>query len=622
MTPSLPDSRTTVPVVTIPELVSPAGMKKSAEAFSKYDAEEDISEKMPQLGQLMAANFRNGCCSEKMVKKRLPILQWLPSYERQFFVEDLVAGLTVGLTVIPQGIAYAVVAGLEPQYGLYSAFMGCFVYALFGSCKDVTIGPTAIMSLMVQVHVANLGPAFAILSAFLVGCVVLGLGLLNLGFLVQFISMPVTAGFTSAAAITIASGQMKSLLGLPGQSNEFLDSWENVFHNIHLTRLWDTVLGVATIVILLAMMQLKNLTGRWKAAGKYLSLSRNALVVIGGTVLAYLLSMGGETPFLLTGNVTSGLPSFQPPPFSTVVNNQTYSFSEMVSELGSSVIALPLIAILESIAIAKAFSKGKTIDATQEMIALGICNILGSFVSSMPVTGSFTRSAVNNNSGVRTPAGGITTGLMVLLALGLLASTFYYIPKAVLAAVIIAAMFFMVEFHAAAEIWRTKKIDIIPFLATLISCLLLGLEYGMLVGIGVNMCFVLYLTSRPKIHHRIQRVHNSDLLIVTPDQSLVYSSAEYLKYHVIKLSAKSGHHVQLVVLDGSTVSYIDSTVAKILASIVEDLRLQDRSVVFWNWQRSVQNTACRLDQELFVPLFHRGETLDELVKQLDNRIEA
>ncbi|KAL1392779.1 hypothetical protein pipiens_012240 [Culex pipiens pipiens] len=561
------------------------------------DAEEDISEKMPQLGQLMAANFRNGCCSEKMVKKRLPILQWLPSYERQFFVEDLVAGLTVGLTVIPQGIAYAVVAGLEPQYGLYSAFMGCFVYALFGSCKDVTIGPTAIMSLMVQVHVANLGPAFAILSAFLVGCVVLGLGLLNLGFLVQFISMPVTAGFTSAAAITIASGQVKSLLGLPGQSNEFLESWENVFHNIHLTRLWDTVLGVATIVILLAMMQLKNLTGRWKAAGKYLSLSRNALVVIGGTVLAYLLSMGGEPPFLLTGNVTSGLPSFQPPPFSTVVNNQTYSFSEMVSELGSSVIALPLIAILESIAIAKAFSKGKTIDATQEMIALGICNILGSFVSSMPVTGSFTR--------VRTSR-----------------QHFYYIPKAVLAAVIIAAMFFMVEFHAAAEIWRTKKIDIIPFLATLISCLLLGLEYGMLVGIGVNMCFVLYLTSRPKIHHRIQRVHNSDLLIVTPDQSLVYSSAEYLKYHVIKLSAKSGHHVQLVVLDGSTVSYIDSTVAKILASIVEDLRLQDRSVVFWNWQRSVQNTACRLDQELFVPLFHRGETLDELVKQLDNRIEA
>lgn len=276
---------------------------------------------MPQLGQLMAANFRNGCCSEKMVKKRLPILQWLPSYERQFFVEDLVAGLTVGLTVIPQGIAYAVVAGLEPQYGLYSAFMGCFVYALFGSCKDVTIGPTAIMSLMVQVHVANLGPAFAILSAFLVGCVVLGLGLLNLGFLVQFISMPVTAGFTSAAAITIASGQVKSLLGLPGQSNEFLDSWENVFHNIHLTRLWDTVLGVATIVILLAMMQLKNLTGRWKAAGKYLSLSRNALVVIGGTVLAYLLSMGGETPFLLTGELIATSPN-------KLINSNIYFFRQ------------------------------------------------------------------------------------------------------------------------------------------------------------------------------------------------------------------------------------------------------------------------------------------------------
>ncbi|XP_053684275.1 sodium-independent sulfate anion transporter-like isoform X2 [Sabethes cyaneus] len=586
------------------------------------DVEDDYAERFPPVVPLLLGSIRNGCCSKKLLKKRLPILRWLPDYSRQYFVEDIVAGLTVGLTVIPQGIAYAVVANLEPQYGLYSAFMGCFVYFLFGTCKDITIGPTAIMSLMVQVHVSNLGPAFAILSAFLAGCIVLVLGLLNLGFLVQFISMPVTAGFTSAAAITIASGQVKSLLGLPGKSNEFLESWINVVENIHLTRLWDSILGIGTIVILMLMMRLKNLEGRWKIAGKYLSLSRNAIVVIGGSLLAYGLSTEGVVPFLLTGNVTSGLPPFQLPPFSTVVNNQTYTFTDMVSELGTSVLALSLIAILECVAIAKAFSKGKTIDATQEMIAVGLCNVAGSFFSSMPVTGSFTRSAVNNSSGVRTPAGGVTTGIVVLLALGLLANTFYYIPKATLAAVIIAAMFFMVEFHAAAEIWRTKKIDIIPFFATLIACLLIGLEYGMVIGIGINLCFVLYLTSRPKIVHRIERVNNCDLLVVSPDQSLIYSSAEYLKYRVLKLAQQNP--VDLVVIEGSAVSFIDSTVAKILAGIIEDLRVQEKAVYFWNWQRLAQHTAFRLDAKLFVPLFIRGDSLVEIVKcwSLSNGVEA
>nr|XP_019556156.2 LOW QUALITY PROTEIN: sodium-independent sulfate anion transporter-like [Aedes albopictus] len=590
-------------------------------AVTVGDAEDDYSEELPQLGELF--KFRNGCCSTKLIKKRLPILTWLPNYNRQYLVEDIVAGLTVGLTVIPQGIAYAVVAGLEPQYGLYSAFMGCFVYFVFGSCKDITIGPTAIMSLMVQIHVANLGPPFAMLSAFLAGCIILILGLLNLGFLVQFISMPVTAGFTSAAAITIASGQVKSLLGLPGKSNEFLDSWENVIHNIHQTKLWDSLLGIGTIVVLLLMMQAEE-SGmvHGKHSESTFRLSRNAIVVIGGTVLAYCLSTDGVAPFQLTGNVTSGLPPVQLPPFSAVVHNQTYSFTDMVSELGTSVIALPLIAILESIAIAKAFSKGKSIDATQEMIALGLCNIVGSFFSSMPVTGSFTRSAVNNSSGVRTPAGGITTGIIVLLALGLLAGTFFYIPKTVLAAVIIAAMFFMVEFHAAAEIWRTKKIDIIPFFVTLITCLLLGLEYGMVIGIGVNMCFVLYQTSRPTIRHYIERVGNVDMLVVVPDQSLVYSSAEYLKARVVKLSQQNP--VELVVIDGYAVNYIDSTVAKILAGIIEDLKIQERPVVFWNWQRAVQHTAFRLDAELFVPRFKSGSSLDEIAKcwSLDNRIEA
>uniref|UniRef100_A0A182PZV9 SLC26A/SulP transporter domain-containing protein n=1 Tax=Anopheles farauti TaxID=69004 RepID=A0A182PZV9_9DIPT len=422
------------------------------------------------------------------------------------------------------------------------------------------------MSLMVQAHVGSLGVEFAILSAFLTGCAILLLGVLNLGFLVQFISYPVTAGFTSAAAITIASGQIKSLLGIPGQSNEFLDSWINVFEHIQDIRLWDSILGVSTIIVLLVLMQLKDVKGSkcWKIFGKYVALSRNAIAVIFGSLLAYILcEVGHSKPFLLTGNVSAGLPPIRLPPFSTTNGDQTYSFSEMISELGTSLITLPLIAILESIAIAKAFSKGKAIDATQEMIALGLSNIAGSFVSSMPVTGSFTRSAVNNNSGVRTQFGGVTTGVVVLLALGLLADSFYYIPKATLAGVIIAAMLFMVEFHAAAEIWRTKRIDIIPMIVTLVACLFLGLEYGMVVGIAINVCFILHQTSRPAVAQLLVPVQGKNVLILQPNQGLVYSSAEYLKHIVLKTATKQA--CPIVLIDGTHISSVDTTVAKVLS---------------------------------------------------------
>ncbi|XP_053680352.1 sodium-independent sulfate anion transporter-like [Anopheles nili] len=576
------------------------------------DGEDDCSEKFPPVGPLLATKL-GGFCSRKLLIKRLPILQWLPEYEARFLVEDVVAGLSVGLTVIPQGIAFAVMANLEPQYGLYSAFMGCFVYCLFGSCKDLTIGPTAIMALMVQVYVGSLGADFAVLLTFITGCIILAFGLLNLGFLVQFISMPVTAGFTSAAAITIASGQVKSLLGLPGRSNEFVESWINVSKHIGEAKLWDTVLGIATIAILLL---LRSLRSKWSLVGKYLALSRNAVVVIGGAALAYYFSTVGSHPFSLTGTVTPGLPPVKLPPFSTTLHNQTLEFSEMTSKLGSSIIALPLIAILETIAIVKAFSKGKSIDATQELVALGMCNIFGSFVSSMPITGSFTRSAVNNNSGVRTPLSGLATGVLVLLSLGLLTDTFYFIPKAVLAGVMIAAMFFMVEFHAAVEIWRTKKVDIIPFVVTLGSCLVLGLEYGMLIGIGLNICFVLYMTSRPSIDQAMLRTSSGiEAMVVKPDQSLIYSSIEYLKREIVKMADKT--QVATVIIDGSSVSYIDSTAAKILESVVEELVLRGRAVVLWNWKRSVKCTLIRLNKAYFSPLIKYGG-LDQLDKEISN----
>lgn len=272
---------------------------------------------------------------------------------------DFLAGVTVGLTSIPQSIAYAIVAGLEPQYGLYSAYISCFVYCVLGSCKDVTIGTTAIMALMVQPYVA-ISQDFAFLATFIAGVVIFLCGLLNLGFFIQFISVPVTGGFVTAAALIIGSGQVKSLLGITtGKSNAFIDAWTNVFKHYGETKLWDTLLGVTTIVFLFLCLKSKDFfTGRGKPFFKYLSLSRNALAVIFGTLLAFLLATkDGNNPFILTGNVAAGYPTVQPPPFSTVVNGTTWYLGDMLREFGTSVISIPVVAILEIIAVSKAFCK-------------------------------------------------------------------------------------------------------------------------------------------------------------------------------------------------------------------------------------------------------------------------
>lgn len=215
--------------------------------------------------------------------------------------------------------------------------------------------------------------------------------------------------------------------------------------------------------------------------------------MFGGILIAYICQkFFTYEPFKLVGEIASGFPSITPPPFSTSQNGTDYNLTDMVKTLGLSAISVPLISIIEAIAIAKSFNRGRRLDVTQEMIALGMCNLISSFVRSIPVTGSFTRSAVNNASGVETQFGGIYTGAVVLLALGLLTHTFEFIPNASLAAVIIAAMFTMMNFQDVIVIWKTKKIDLVPFLGTLVISLIYGLDVGIIVGAGIDILMTVY----------------------------------------------------------------------------------------------------------------------------------
>lgn len=557
------------------------------------------------------------CCDRNTIKKRIPILSWLPQYSLQFLLSDFIAGVTVALTAIPQGIAYAVVAGLNPEYGLYSGFIGCFVYLILGTRKEITIGPTAIMALLTHEYVQATSPDYAVLLCFLTGCVILLCGVLHLGFLVEFISMPVTCGFTSAAAVTIAVSQIKSLLGLPGTADGFVDCLVHLYHNVKLLKPGDTALGLCTIITLIVLKKLKDNSS--SVSIKFLSKStwllgvaRNAVVVIIGSVLAYVLSTHGINPFRLTGNIGSGFPPFALPPFSTHEGNRTVTFVEMTTKLSAGIIVVPLIGILESISIAKAFAKGKTVDATQEMIALGVSNILGSFFSSIPVTGSFTRTAVNSASGVKTPFGGIFTGILILMSLGFLTSTFYYIPKATLAGVIMCAMFYMVEHKAVTLLWRTKKSDLIPLFTTFGSCLMFGLEIGMLIGITVNLLFILYSSARPSVAMQWITVDGENVLLVTPRESLVFPATEYVREVIVQTCTTRDIRAP-VVLDGSHVNHIDSTMAKGMKVLTEDLAARKQPVYFWKWCEPAMLTAVGYDPGL-ASYFRYDESLVLLIK--------
>lgn len=530
-----------------------------------------------------------GACTMQLLRRRLPIVQWLPSYNWSYAVFDLIAGITVGLTIIPQSIAYAGVAGLPLEYGLYSSFMGMFAYTVFGSVKESSIGPTAVMALMTFSYANEGGAAYAALLSFLAGIIELCAGLLNLGFLVEFISAPVISGFCSAAALTVASTQVKGLFGLKFSGSSFVEIWTGFFTNLSKINPWDAGLGCSSIVVLLLLRKLnslKNLGSLKKVvclrnrfvdgALWFISTSRNAIAVIGGCVAAYLLETNGLTPFTLTGNIKAGLPSFEMPPFSINKTdgedgNSTIflTFPEICSELGAAIGLIPLIAILEQVAIAKAFACGKQTDSTQEMIALGFGNILGSFFGAMPITSSFGRSSVQSASGVKTPLSNIYGGILVLLALGFMMPSLAYIPKAILASVIITSVIFMVELEELKPMWKSRRLELVPFGVTFFCCLFVNMEYGILIGAAVHLFLLAYMAgSRP--HPELIRIpgnkKTAEKVIVKADTNLYFPGVE--KFRQVLNEATDGE--TCVMVDLSHVTEIDYTALKMLKSVASD----------------------------------------------------
>lgn len=604
---------------------------RGSNEFILSDDKKSTMDRLREIGPWCRRKYKN-VFRKKILYKRVPVLNWLPKYSADDAVGDVVAGLTVGLTVIPQALAYSSIAGLPAAYGLYGSFLGCFVYIFLGSCKDVPMGPTAIASLLTFQVCGGIWQR-AVLLCFLTGLIELLMGIFGLGFLIDFVSGPVSSGFTSAAALIILSSQVKDLLGIVAKGNTFIEQWSAIFDDIHNTQVGDAVMGFTCIVVLLLMRLLPNLkfgppevedqTMLQKIINKTLWLvgtARNAIIVLvcGGIGAAFYHS--GQMPFKMIGDVPKGLPSVQPPPFSVpeildesgVVIQQYESFGDMLGNLGSMLIVIPLIALLEDIAICKAFADGKAVDATQELIAIGVSNVANSFVQGYPGTGALSRGAVNNASGVRTPFGGLYTGIIVILALLFFTPYFFYIPKAALAAIIIAAVVFMVELRVIKPMWRSKKSDLIPGIAAFIACLALPIEYGILVGIGLNILFILYHAARPKIHmDQLITPCGIKFIMLTPDRSLIFPSSDFVRNLINKHGLKNQTPV---VIDCTHIYGADFTAAQVIDTLIKDFKQRNQMLLFLNLKPSVCSVFEGADLEYRV--FYNLEQLEKAIQEI------
>lgn len=549
-----------------------------------------------------------------------PILTWLPRYKLTWLKMDLIAGLTVGLTVVPQGLAYAAVAGLPVQYGLYSAFMGGFIYCIFGTSKDITLGPTAIMSLLCSSYIGG-DPVFAVVLTLLCGVIQTGMALLRLGFLLDFISYPVIKGFTCAAAVTIGFGQVKNILGLKDIPQSFFPQVYYTFQRIPEARIGDVVLGLCCLLFLIMLTVMKNSlsseqeTSRVVRAARGLVWSlatvRNALVVIAATAVAYSVEVTGNHFFSLTGKTATGLPPFEALPLSdTLANGTVITFSEIAKDLGGGLAVIPLMGVLESIAIAKAFGSKNNyrINANQELFAIGLTNIMGSFVSAYPVTGSFGRTAVNSQSGVCTPAGGVVTSVIVLLSLAFLMPLFYYIPKASLAAVIICAVSPMMDYRVPVQLWRVKKLDLLPFLVTFLMSFW-EVQYGIVGGVVVSVFMLLYTMARPKV-----KVSDHSVVILELDSGMNFPMTEHLS-RLVYTHALQASPARCLVLDCSHVSCIDYTVVHELAELLQQFELKGLSLAFAGLKPSVLKVLLMAD----LPAFRYTDSVDEALQLLTGR---
>lgn len=518
------------------------------------------------------------------LKQFFPILDWLPNYKKAYFPGDISAGLTVGVMLIPQGMAYAMIAGLPPVYGLYAAMIPQVVYAIFGTSRQLAVGPVALDSLLVAAGVSGIAALgsesyilLAVLLSFIMGLVQVAFGIFRLGFLVNFLSKPVISGFTSAAALIIGLNQLKHIIGVD------LDRSTNIFSIIYQAFLSYEIINWVTLSIgiggILLVRNIKKV--HHSIPGALIAVVAGILVVQFGGLESDNVSIVKEIP--------TGLPSFSIPDLGT----------ENLEALIPIGLTLALIAFMESISIAKAIQathKGEyELDNNQEMIGLGMGNLVGSFFGCYPTTGGFSRSAVSDQAGAKTNLAAIIAAGLIALTLLFLTPLFYYLPKAILGSIIMVAVFGLIDFKYPVFLWKTKKQDFWMLLVSFVVTLTFGVKEGITAGVSISLIMLIYRTTQPHIAvlgrlkgtndfrnvGRFEEIDvRDDVLVLRHDAQLYFANVTHFIDAVKKEVELKGAPLKVFVLHCGSISSIDATALQALKELIAELQLKGIQVAF------------------------------------------
>ncbi len=521
----------------------------------------------------------------------LPVLGWAQRYDRTTLTNDLVAAAIVTIMLIPQSLAYAMLAGLPPEIGLYASIAPLFAYAIFGTSRALAVGPVAVISLMTLTAASNVAPpgsaqfiAAALVLAFLSGLILVVMGVLRLGFLANLLSHPVVSGFITASGIIIAFSQLKSILGVKASGETLPVLAASLAANLGSTHLPTLLIGVAATAFLFWVRKgLKPLLIQLGLAPRAADLVAKAgpIVAVAVSTLAVILLGLEANGVKVVGAIPQSLPPFSAPLFDPGLWQQ----------LAVPALLLSVIGFVESVSVAQtlAAKRRQRIDPDQELIGLGSANLAAAFTGGYPVTGGFARSVVNFDAGAETPAAGVFTALGILVAALFLTPLLASLPVATLAATIIVAVLSLVDVKKPREIWAYSRTDFAAMIATILVTLVAGVESGVIAGVGLSLALFLWRASRPHAaivgrvpeteHFRNVKRHkvftDPRVLTIRIDESLTYLNARWLEEFVLEQVAEHPRLRHLILMC-SAVNTIDASALESLEAI--NHRLSDARI--------------------------------------------
>lgn len=516
----------------------------------------------------------------------LPILHWGKTYSKNTLTNDMVAAVIVTIMLIPQSLAYALLAGLPAEMGIYASIAPIILYAIFGTSRALAVGPVAVVSLMTAAAIGKIAVpgssdyiVATITLAFLSGGFLILMGVFRLGFLANFLSHPVIAGFITASGIIIAASQLKHILGIKAEGHNLYELTVSMLEHIGETNLITLGLGVsATLFLFWVRKGLKPLLVKLGFSKRLADISAKAgpVAAVAVTILIAWAFNLQDSGVALVGDVSQGLPPLTAPSFSL----------DLWTSLIGSAVLISVIGFVESISVAQtlAAKKRQRIDPDQELIGLGAANLGASFTGGFPVTGGFSRSVVNFDAGADTPAAGAYTAIGLGIASLVLTPLIFFLPKATLAATIIVAVLSLVDFTILRKTWEYSKADFAAVLATILITLGLGVELGVTAGVMISILIHLYRSSRPHMavvgqvpgteHYRNVLRHkvitHPDILTIRVDESLYFANARFLEDAIYDRVAKRTN-LKHVILMCPAVNSIDMSALESIDAINERL---------------------------------------------------